>query len=195
MSRTAKRLVGLMVAPMLVYVGITAWVVSGGLNDHLTKSDVALVLGSKVELDGRPSVRLQARLDRAVELYRQGWFPTLIVSGGLGKEGYDEGVVMRQYLVSQGIPAERVITDSQGTTTYASAVNTRALAAKHHFKSVMVVSQWFHLPRCRLALERCGLGPISTAHARLWEWRDIYSSLRETLGYFSYWRRSFGAGA
>jgi vancomycin permeability regulator SanA len=48
---------------------------------------LALVLGSKVEQEGTPSPRLRARLDRTLELFRDGWFAFIIASGGLGKEG------------------------------------------------------------------------------------------------------------
>ena len=188
---TAPRLIKALLLPLVLYVLGTGWLVWDGLTDRLGQADVALVLGSKVELDGKPSVRLQARLDRAAELYKAGSFPWIIVSGGLGKEGFDEAVVMRDYLVAQGLPAERLILDSHGDTTFASAQNTRTIAAQRHFKSVLVVSQYFHLPRSRLALQRCGFGPVYSAHARLFEGRDVYSSLRETLGWIEYRFRRF----
>ena len=188
---TAPRLIKALLLPLVLYVLATGWLVCDGLTDRLGHADVALVLGSKVELDGKPSVRLRARLDRAAELYKGGYFPWIIVSGGLGKEGFDEAVVMRDYLVAQGLPADRLILDSHGDTTFASAQNTRTIATQRHFKSVLVVSQYFHLPRSRLALQRCGFGPVYSAHARLFEGRDVYSSLRDTLGWIAYRFRSF----
>ena len=88
-----------------------------GLNDNLGKADVALVLGNKVDPNGQPSPSLRARLDRAVDCYKQGWFPMVVVSGGLGKEGFDEAVVMRDYMISKGVPQAHIIADSQGWTT------------------------------------------------------------------------------
>jgi uncharacterized SAM-binding protein YcdF (DUF218 family) len=99
--------------------------------------------------------------------------------------------VMRDYLVAQGVPADRVILDSHGDTTFASAQNTRAIAVQRHFSSVLVVSQYFHLPRSRLALRRCGFTAVYSARARLFEWRDLYSSLRETAGWIEYSVRRF----
>lgn len=168
---------------MLIGTGI---LVIAGLRDVPGKADVALVLGSKVELDGTPSRRLQARLDKTVELYRAGSFPEIIVSGGFGKEGYDESVVMRDYLVAQGIPAGCILLDGDGVTTYASAKNTRQIADQHHFQSVHVVTQYFHIPRSRLVLERFGFKEVYSSHAELFEARDVYSSLREFFGYLSY---------
>ncbi len=142
-------------------------------------------------MNGRPSARLQARLDRTVELYRAGSFPWIIASGGVGREGFDEAVVMRDYLVAQGLPPDHIILDSHGDTTFASAQNTRAIMKERRFTGVVVISQYFHLPRSRLTLQRCGLSPIYTAHARHFEWRDIYSSLRETAGWLEYSFRRF----
>src|SRR5580704_13458675 len=105
-SRVFRRkylLFSLAVILATLVIGTVVLVVSG-LCDDLGKADVGLVLGSKVESDGTPSARLRARLDRTLELYRAGYFPAVIVSGGIGKEGYDEAAVMRDYLVARGVP-------------------------------------------------------------------------------------------
>jgi len=168
------------------YVLATAVLVIAGLTDSVSQSDVALVLGSKVELNGRPSARLAARLDCAVELYDTGKVPMILVSGGLGKEGYDEAMVMKEYLVSKGIPNERILTDSRGFNTFASARNTAQIAREKKYTIVLVISQYFHIPRCKMALHKCGIKSVYSVHARFFELRDIYSSFRETAGYVSY---------
>lgn len=180
-----RLLLPFLVAAAIVLIG-TGILVITGLRDVPGTADVALVLGSKVELDGKPSRRLQARLDKTVELYRKGSFPEIIVSGGFGKEGYDESVVMRDYLVDHGIPTGKIILDGDGVTTYASAQNARKIADQHHFQSVYVVTQYFHIPRSRLVLGRFGFKEVYSSHAELFEARDVYSSLREFFGYLSY---------
>jgi vancomycin permeability regulator SanA len=177
------------VAALLILV--TAVLVLDGLHDRLDKADIGLVLGSKVELAGTPSARLSARLDRTIELFRAGYFPLVIASGGVGKEGFDEAVVMRDYLVVHGIPTDRVLVDSSGVTTYASALATERIVRERKLKSVFVVSQYFHLPRARLALRRFGLEPVYSASPRYFEWRDLYSAPREVVGYVSYAVRTF----
>lgn len=170
----------------------TAGLALAGLRDDLAPADVGLVLGSKVELDGKPSTRLQARLDRTLELYRAGYFPVVIASGGFGKEGYDEAVVMRDYLVAGGMPRDRVIVDGHGDNTFESARNARRIARERNLQSVLVVTQYFHVPRSRLALRRFGIAEIHSAHARIYEFRDTYSALRESLGYLAYLVRPYG---
>ena len=119
-TRTRRVILALCWVAGLILAG-TAILVVAGLRDDIGKADAALVLGCKVELDGTPSTRLRARLDRTLELYQAGHFPKIITSGGVGKEGFDEAAVMRDYLVARGVPTEHIIVDSDGTTTFASA--------------------------------------------------------------------------
>ena len=81
---------------------------------------------------------------------------------------------MRDYLVAHGIPSDRVIVDSCGTTTFMSARNTLAIVRQQKISSVFVVSQYFHLPRSRLALRRFGIPTVYSAHAHFFEARDVY---------------------
>ncbi len=158
-----------------------------GMSDDLRPSDVGIVLGSKVELSGQPSARLAARLDRGASLYSEGVFKRLIVSGGTGVEGFDEAAVMRDYLLRKGVPGKAIIVDSGGATTEASAVNCAALMRAHGFKSVTIVTQYFHVPRTRLALRANGIARIHSAHARYFELRDLYSITREVAALPVYW--------
>ncbi|XHR30272.1 MAG: YdcF family protein [Chthoniobacteraceae bacterium] len=186
----SRRFLQILGFALLLLVVCLVALVASGLNDHLGQADVALVLGNKIERDGRPSSRLQARLDRTIELYRSGYFPVIIVSGGIGIEGYDEALVMRDYLVSKGIPALAVIMDNKGITTFASAENAREIMRDRGYKSVFVISQYFHIPRSRMALSKLGIAPVYSAYARYFEARDLYSSLREVAGYLRYYCRS-----
>lgn len=60
-------------------------------------------------------------------------------------------------------------------------------------KSILVVTQYFHVPRARLALQRFGIGRVYAAHAHFFEWRDIYSTMRELAGWVQYRFRDYPA--
>lgn len=183
-----KRSVLLVILLSAIAAGLIVW---DGLNDELGTADVAVVLGNRIEKDGTPSERLKGRLDKAVELYGKGEFSYVIVSGGMGKEGFDEAVVMRQYLVDHGIPMANILVDSAGKNTFFTAKNSAHLMAQHGWKSAMVISQFFHISRSRLAMARFGVQRIYAAHADYYEWRDIYSLGREVVAYAYYWIRSY----
>ncbi len=172
---------------MLILAAATLMLVAAGMREDVRPRDAAVVLGSKVELDGRPSVRLAARLDRGAALDASGAVRVLIVSGGLGKEGFDEGVVMRDYLVRSGVPAGAILVDSAGVDTQATAVNCARLMRQHRLQSVIAVSQYFHVPRTRLALEAHGIRDVGGAYARFFELRDLYSIARELVALPVYW--------
>ena len=162
-----------------------------GLRDDARASDVGIVLGSKVMPDGTPSPRLRARLDKAGELYRQGKFGWVIVSGGTGKEGYSEAKVMAAYLADRyAVPRGAILLDEHGDTTAATARNGAAIMQAHGFRSALVVTQYFHITRSRYALRRAGVATVRTAHADYFDARDVYSIGRELVALPSYWLKN-----
>jgi uncharacterized SAM-binding protein YcdF (DUF218 family) len=52
---------------------------------------------------------------------------------------------------------------------------------------VTVVTQYFHVPRTRLALRRQGVADIRSAHAAYFELRDLYAIAREVAALPAYW--------
>jgi vancomycin permeability regulator SanA len=174
----------------LLIVG-SAVISIAGLSDNIDRSDVAVVLGNTVDANGKPSARLQARLDKTIQLYQQGIFKNTIVSGGVGKEGFDEAVVMKQYLIAHGLPSTEIYVDNKGDNTYLTAKHTAQLMTEHKWQSATAISQYFHLPRTKLALQRFGIKTVYTAHADFFELRDLYSTVREVFSYGSYQIRSF----
>ncbi len=181
------RIVAIMIASLLLSLlaAISALVLDG-FTDDLFKADAALVLGNSVFPDGTLSPRLRGRVERGMELYKSGLVPKIVVSGGLGKEGHYEGTVMAAWLVAHGVPERDIVVDNEGINTAASAKNFAAICDAHGFESVIVVSQFFHISRCRLALKQVGIERVGTAHSRVYSTRDVYSTLREVVAYGKY---------
>ncbi|MFP3393140.1 YdcF family protein [Brevibacillus sp. SIMBA_040] len=157
-----------------------------GMADELAKVDVGVVLGNKVELNGEPSARLKSRLDKAVQLSKGGYFQHIIVSGGVGVEGFDEAQVMKKYLINHGISEENIIVDSNGINTRMSAKNTKEIMKQMGFESAMVITQVYHISRTKLAFSKEGISSVSSAHAEFFDLRDIYSLVREFFAYYRY---------
>lgn len=168
------------------FVGHLVAITIDGLSDDDVYADAAVILGSKVHEDGTPSARLVARLERGRELHRDGRVQTLIVSGGLGKEGHQEADVMRDWLVAAGVPADDILVDPDGVDTGATARNTTRLMKERELRSVVVVTQFFHVSRTKLAFRKLGIREVHGAHARYFEARDAYSLAREFVGYYAY---------
>ena len=99
---------------------------------------------------------------------------------------------MANYLVDQGIPRAAIFEDNEGNNTFASAKKTAALCAERKIRRVMVISQYFHIPRAELALKKFGVPHVLHAHANYVEWaRDLYSLSRELAGFITYYFKSY----
>ena len=128
-----------------------------GLTDYRRPADVAVVFGAQVHPGGVPSASLRDRMTTAVQLYRRRLVRRLIVSGGVGESGYNEALVMRDMAVEAGVPAKAVIIDSMGVNTDATVRNTMPfLAGPDGPMKTLAVSQFYHLPRVKLAYQRAG---------------------------------------
>ncbi|MBI4675387.1 MAG: YdcF family protein [Chloroflexi bacterium] len=172
----------------------TALTILIGVNAQPRPSDVAIVLGNRVERSGIPSGPLRLRLDQALVLYRQGIVKTIIVSGGLGREGYEEADVMRDYLNQRGVPAENIFTDRGGYDTYETARNAKRMMDARGFSSAVIVSHYFHLPRALVTFKRFGVANVSaSAVQRAPSFRDTYNVLREFAAFYFYLLRDYAA--
>ncbi|SDX64793.1 Uncharacterized SAM-binding protein YcdF, DUF218 family [Collimonas sp. OK242] len=165
-------------------------IVVAGLNDKIADADLIVVPGNTVAADGTPSPRLQARLDVALQLFHERRAGLIFVSGGTGKEGFDEAVSMSNYLTKNGVPVTAIVKDSLGIDTSATAKNAANFMLANGLKSALVATQYFHILRTKLALERNGIKVTGAAHGRYFEIRDIYSIFREAIAYIAYYAKS-----
>jgi vancomycin permeability regulator SanA len=186
LEKSFKGICYLGVSLLIGYVSAMILIAIDGSIDRLAPADVGIVFGSKVEADGRPSQRLQARLDKAVELYQEGRIPNILVSGALEPNGFEESEVMAAYLIENGVHPEHILRDPNGVDTYSSVENAIQIMQAMKFDSVVLISQFFHLPRARLAFNRFGKTEVYTAHANYLELRDIYALFREVAAYLVY---------
>ncbi|WP_138417551.1 YdcF family protein [Aquibacillus sediminis] len=182
-----KKGILLFISVMLAWFVIHSVVIMiDGWKDDQTTSDVGVVLGNKVNQNGEPSDRLKARLDKAVELYDRGNIRHIIVSGGTGKEGFDEAKVMNNYLINQGIAREDITTDSNGYNTEMTAENAKQIIDRLEMETVTVITQYYHVTRTKLAFKQAGFSHVGGTHAEILEWRDPYSIFREFFAFYKY---------
>lgn len=168
----------------MIHISVMLFV---GLHSSSKTADAILIFGNKVEETGDPSPRLQSRLDEGLRLYQEGQSEMIIVSGGFGKEGFDEAAVMKNYLTEKGVPPENIIEDPEGNNTHATAKNLKQIAKEQNINSIIVVTQYYHMLRAKLALSGFGFQMLDSSYAKMFpELRDLYSIPREILGYYVY---------
>lgn len=179
---------------LFVFFLVHSWfVLTDGLLENLRPADVGVIMGSQVKRTGIPSKRLKSRLERGIDLYNKKILSVLIVSGGFGKEGFDEAKVMKDYLKERGIPDVDIITDPNGNNSYLTAKNCSKIMKEKHWKSVIIISDYFHLSRTKLAFEKFGVKDVRSSFARGFPnlFLNAFSTVREFFGFYYYLLRDY----
>ncbi|WP_294288720.1 YdcF family protein [uncultured Chryseobacterium sp.] len=161
------------------------YLIADGVSDEGKRADLAVILGNKVNEDGTLSMRLEKRLESGIQLYKNCRVRRILVSGGLGKEGFYEGDKMKEFLVSEGIPDSGIIVDNKGDNTRKTVENTLELRPELQFNSIIVVSQYFHVTRTKKLFREKGFQEVSSVSPDYFEWRDLYALLREFPAYYT----------
>ncbi len=130
-----------LVLVVALYVGgtfVQVWKASR--EDHARRAQAAVVLGA-AQYNGRPSPVLQARLDHALGMYREGLVPIIVVTGGRQPgDRYTEATTGYNYLRAQGVPDAKIRKEVQGRTTYESLASVSRFLKKEGIDDVVLVS-------------------------------------------------------
>lgn len=202
-----------------------------GIFAQAQHAELIVVPGAALKNGGSDlSDALRYRMDTAIQLWRDGYAPKLLLSGG-GDGAWNEPAAMARYAMAQGVPESAIVLDSHGLTSRDTARNAaRLLGAecpkleasrraadlskvsgrrrfglgdevldwlaemKHRATAtkptVLVVSQWCHVPRMRVAMQHEGLRAYGAPcrHPRFLH-NEGTMVLREAVGLWAY---SFG---
>ena len=150
----------------------------------------ALVLGA-AQWNGNPSPVLRARLDHALELYRRGQVRQIILTGGTGPgDTTSEAAAGKQYLIAQGMAADALLLEEQGTTTWESLRNAVPLARANRIGAVLLVSDPFHMLRSIKMARDLGLiaygSPTRTSPISAGSAEETRYVVREAWAYLVY---------
>ena len=125
-----------------------------GKTDYRRKADAIVVFGAKANADGTPSTPLEDRVKTAVDLYHAGLAPLLIFSGGPSEGKVSEPEAMRALAMSLKVSSSAIILDEQGLNTEKTVANTVPIFKDRGIKSVLAVSNFYHLPRVKMTYTR-----------------------------------------
>lgn len=162
-----------------------------GTTDYRRIADVAVVLGAKVHDTGVLSQSLEDRVQTGVELYRSGEVRYLLMSGGIEPNGIDETVAMRDRAMALGVPAKAILMDNGGVDTDSTVRDTVRIFDEVGATRVLVVSQFYHLPRIKLAYRAAGWNVRTVpAQAGAVIGKTPLFVAREVAGFWVYWARA-----
>lgn len=174
--------VGLLVA-FLSFV-LVAWQIDGlGRRDEARPADAIVVLGARVEADGRPGSDLTSRTYHAVDLWLAGYAPNIICTGGFKDERLSAAAVCRRFAVALGVPPERIVLADGSTNTIEDAHATAQVMAERGWRTAILVSHPLHLFRARWLFSRAGVAtvtsPTSTEVGRIFLPLRVWYNVRE----------------
>ena len=148
-----RLLLKLIVLVLIAVLAYPAWLAfrvwDQSHDDEVHSADAIVVLGA-AQYNGEPSPILKARLDQANYLFTEGLADTLIVTGGK-QEGdrFTEAQAAHMYLEGQGVPADRILEEEEGSTTYESLQQVAEIAEDQGIDSVLLVSDPLHSERIK----------------------------------------------
>jgi|GEM_PF-65722 len=173
----------LILVPLMV-IGVMTAVYWQARHDEARPVDAIVVMGA-AQYNGRPSEVLAARLDHALNLYQEGLAPVIIVTGG-NQPGdvYTEAGTSEQYLLDRGVPQNAILMEDEGRDTWASMQNVAAVTQGTDIRTVLIVSDGFHLFRSERMAEAVGFDAYSSAAPnspiKPWSGAEFSYVIRET---------------
>lgn len=159
--RWGRRLAAVAVAVVLLAIGYYAVTVyqvhSTGRSDQARQVDAIVVMGA-AQYDGRPSPQLAARLDHAADLWQLDLAQVVVVTGGNQPgDRFTEAEASANYLVDLGVPADVILQETVGHSSYASLDGVAQMLHDRGLFRVLLVSDPFHSLRSRLIAQELGL--------------------------------------
>ncbi|OIO49337.1 MAG: YdcF family protein [Parcubacteria group bacterium CG_4_9_14_0_2_um_filter_41_8] len=155
-------------------------------SDNAKKADSIVVLGA-AQWDMDPSPMFQARLDHAFDLYKAGYAPSIILTGGFRQgEEVSEADVGAYYLHSKGVLPGALFVDSHGKTTFESLNSVANLLSDLNIGPVILVSHDFHNMRLSKMAEDIGINAVVSPVRSKNFFSKIHYMLRETVVYIAY---------
>ncbi len=160
-----------------------------GINSSQS-ADTAIALGAAIQND-RPSPVFQARIDHAIALFQRRQVQSIIFTGGQGEgDRLSESQAAKNYAIDQGIPPDRIFTESISRTTRQNLLEAQKIIQAQNFSNCLLVSDPLHMKRADWMMRDLGISgrPSPTPSTRYQSWQSqVPFLLREIYFYHHYW--------
>jgi uncharacterized SAM-binding protein YcdF (DUF218 family) len=203
MTRTLLELLLVALTGLLLLVAYTIYriTVQGGM-DEARRADAIVVLGA-AQFSGQPSGVFEARLQHAVDLWKQGLAPYLIVTGGkLPLDITTEGATARAWAIANGVPKEAILGEFNGRNTLESLEAVSGIMRRNDLTSAIFVSDRTHTLRVLRMASDLGIAawgsPTTTSPTDLEfdrRWRSIAHEVAGLAAYYVGGGRTFDDSA
>lgn len=145
-------------------VGVSSWIIWVGDHDEAAPADAIIVLGAAA-YDAKPSPVFEERIRHGLDLYRSGYAPLLIFTGGYGGAGarFSESQVARRYALRQKVPKDAILIETVSRTTRQNLVEAQLLMREHNLHRVIIVSDPLHMARALRLSKELGIDALASS--------------------------------
>ena len=166
---------------LLWLLGVAAWIIWVGDRDQAAPADAIIVLGAAA-YDAKPSPVFEERIRHGLDLYRQGYAPKLIFTGGFGGAGarFSESQVARRYALKQKVPSSDILIETRSRNTRQNLVEAKQVMLKHDMHKVIVVSDPLHMARALRLSKELGIDALASSTPST-RFRSFHTSWRFLL--------------
>jgi uncharacterized SAM-binding protein YcdF (DUF218 family)/glycosyltransferase involved in cell wall biosynthesis len=201
-SRLAHSVVAAAVLYFLIFQTNLVWRAAAPLQLSAppVPSDAIVVFAGGVGESGRAGGGAQERLKRAVDLYKAGYAPRLILSSGY-VYSFREAEVMRALAIDQGIPSSAIVLEQQAANTYQNVRFVDEILSDRHWSRILLVSSPYHMRRAMLVWHRQAPDVVVVPtpaidsqfyeHGRGASLEQVRAILQEYVAIAAYWRRGW----
>ena len=182
-KKNTLKILSIFIVLILTFDAIVIFnIASYGRDDTVTFDENAvIVLGAAVYGDA-VSPTLKIRLNKAVEYNKINPDALIVVSGGLNK-GSVESLAMEKYLIEQGVPKDKIITEERATSTIENMKYSKVILDEllgEEYKTV-IISTESHIYRSIRAAEIAGFKNTTHFSAKLGPFYAFLGYTREPL--------------
>jgi uncharacterized SAM-binding protein YcdF (DUF218 family) len=183
-SRRVRRIALIAFGIWLVFacvLGIAVFVY--GQTDRAQPADVIIVLGAGLNRNLTPGTGLIRRAERGAELWKAGYAPAIICSGGYARwSTRSEADACAEVLRENGVPADAIILEEQSRSTEENALYSHEIMNARGWTTALVVSEGYHLLRASWIFSAEGINAsFSPATEPTPFFNQIYSIAREIV--------------
>jgi uncharacterized SAM-binding protein YcdF (DUF218 family) len=133
---------------------LVPWLVHGPAPaDPLEAADAVVVLGTGVQNNGMPGTAAEDRLIHAVQLVRGGYARRIVLCGVLWAPTIRDALAVE-------VPNAELISTGPVFDTHDEALATARLARENHWNKVIVVTEFWHMPRAAAVFTKAGVTVI-----------------------------------
>lgn len=175
----------LIILGVFAFLFLTSYVLSYAKTTATYNENAIIVLGCGLESGGTPSYTLKNRLNGCIDYYKNNPDCYIVVTGGYSRGNkITEAEGMKNYLIENGIPENKIFCETKATNTKENFINSLQILQNFGINedNVVFVTNSFHCYRAGVYAKQAGFENIKSLSVKTDQVVFIPAVLREVCG-------------